>query len=83
MRADEQSRRVKDLVGAFAQFPKLPKMLRKKEIVDTVVDGVEAGIWVARAMRPDRSVQTFWRTAIDEPALDDAGLELVLPEPQR
>ena len=79
-REDEQSRRVKDLVGAFAQFPKLPKMLRTKEILDTVVDGVEAGIWVARVRRPDRSVQTFWRTAIDEPALDDAGLELLLPE---
>ena len=79
-REDEQSRRVKDLVGAFAQFPKLPKMLRTKEILDTVTDGVEAGIWVARLMRPDRSVQTFWRTAIDEPALADAGLELLLPE---
>ena len=55
-------------------------MLRTKEILDTVVDGVEAGIWVARVRRPDRSVQTFWRTAIDEPALDDAGLELLLPE---
>ena len=79
-REDEQSRRVKDLVGAFAQFPKLPKMLRTREILDTVTDGVEAGIWVARLMRPDRSVQTFWRTAIDEPALADAGLELVLPK---
>ena len=31
-------------------------------------------------MRPDRTIRTFWRTDIDEPALDDAGLELVLPE---
>ena len=79
-REDERSRRVKDLVGAFAQFPKLPKMLRRREILDTVTDGVEAGIWVARLMRPDRSAQTFWRTAIDESALADAGLELLLPE---
>ena len=78
-REDEQSRRVKDLVGAFAQYPKLPKMLRSKEILDTVVDGVKAGIWVAQVTRPDRTVRTFWRTAIDEPALDDAGLELLLP----
>ena len=74
-REGETSRRVKDLVGAFAQFPKLPKMLRRKEILDTVVQGVSEGIWVARFQRPDRSVKTFWRGAIDEAALKDAGLE--------
>ena len=79
-REDEQSRRVKDLVGAFAQFPKLPKMLRTKEILDTVLDGVRSGIWVAQLARPDRTIRTFWRTGIDESALDDAGLELMLPE---
>ena len=79
-REDEPSRRVKDLVGAFAQFPKLPKMLRSKEILDTVVQGVQEGIWVARVVRPDRTVRTFWRTAIDEPALKDSGLEVLLPE---
>ena len=65
-REEEDSRRVKDLVGAFAQFPKLPKMLRQKEILDTVVQGVQQGIWVARIVRPDRTARTFWRTAIDE-----------------
>ncbi len=79
-RNDEPSRRVKDLVGAFAQFPKLPKMLRRKEILDTVVQGVQEGIWVAQVVRPDRTVRTFWRTAIDEPALKDSGLEVLLPE---
>ena len=79
-REGEDSRRVKDLVGAFAQFPKLPKMLRQKEILDTVVQGVQQGIWVARVVRPDRTARTFWRTAIDEPALKDSGLEVLLPE---
>ena len=79
-REGEDGRRVKDLVGAFAQFPKLPKMLRTKEILDTVVQGVRQGIWVARLLRPDRTVRTFWRTAIDEPALKDSGLEVFLPE---
>ena len=79
-RAGEHSRRVKDLVGAFAQFPKLPKMLRQKEILDTVVQGVQQGIWVAQVVRPDRTARTFWRTAIDEPALEDSGLEVLLPE---
>ena len=79
-REEEQSRRIKDLVGAFAQFPKLPKMLRPKEILDTVMQGVQDGVWVARVMRPDRTARTFWRTAIDEPALRDSGLEVLLPE---
>ena len=79
-REGEPSRRVKDLVGAFAQFPKLPKMLRRREILDTVVQGVQQGIWVARVVRPDRTTKTFWRTGIDEPALKDDGLEVMLPE---
>ena len=79
-REGETSRRLKDLASAFAQFPKLPKMLRRKEILDTVVQGVRDGIWVARATRPDRSVKTFWRMPVDETALADPGLEIVLPE---
>ena len=79
-RDGEPSRRVKDLVGAFAQFPKLPKMLRTKEILDTVAQGVRDGIWVARVLRPDRTARTFWRTAIDEPALKDSGLEVFLSD---
>ena len=79
-REGEPSRRVKDLVGAFAQFPKLPKMLRHREILDTVVQGVQQGIWVARVVRPDRTTKTFWRMAVDEAALKDSGLEVLLPE---
>ena len=79
-REGEQSRRVKDLVGAFAQSPKLPKMLRTKGIMDTVVGGVQQGVWVAQVARPDRTTKTFWRTAIDESALKEPSLEVVLPE---
>ena len=79
-REGEESRRVKDLVGAFAQFPTLPKMLRPKEVLDTVVDGVRQGTWVARLVRPDRTVRTFWRTDVEESALQDPALEVLLPE---
>ena len=79
-RDGETSRRVKDLVGSFAQFAKLPKMLNQKEILDTIVRGVQDGIWVAQLMRPDRTTKTFWRTEIDEQALRDPALELLLPE---
>ena len=42
--------------------------------------GVQQGIWVARYARPDMTTKTFWRTSIDEPALKEPSLEVVLPE---
>src|SRR5262249_1371596 len=42
-RADEPSRWVKDLVGAFAQQPRLPKMLSRRAILDTLVEGCRDG----------------------------------------
>jgi hypothetical protein len=79
-RKGETSRRVKDLVGAFAQFPHLPKMLNRKAIMDTLIEGCEQGTFVLRLTRPDRSVRTFWRERPDDSAQKDASLELVLPD---
>ena len=76
----EATRRVKDLVGAFTQFPKLPKMLRRREVLNTVAQGVLSGILVAQLVRPDRTTKTFWRTEIDPHVLEDPGLEILLPE---
>jgi hypothetical protein len=79
-RGGETARRVKDLAGAFAQFPHLPKMLRRKEILDTLVQGAREGFFVLRVTNPDRTARTFWRQEPDEAALRDPSLELVLPE---
>jgi len=79
-REDEPSRRVKDLVSAFAENPKLPKMLRQREILDTIDNGVRSGIFVAALTRPDKSVKTWWRTPIDEAARGEPALEVFLPE---
>ena len=79
-RESEPSRRVKDLVGAFAQLPRLPKMLNRQAIMDTLVAGCADGLFVLRLTRPDRSVRTFWRERPDEIALSEPGLEAVLPE---
>ena len=76
----ETSRRVKDLAGAFAQLPHLPKMLKSQAIVETLVEGCVQGTFVLKLMRPDRTFRTWWRTRPDEAALADAALELVLPE---
>jgi hypothetical protein len=79
-RPGETARRVRDLVGAFAQFPHLPKMLNAGAILDTLVAGCLDGLFVLRLTRPDRSVRTFWREAPDETTLKDPGVEVVLPE---
>jgi hypothetical protein len=76
----ETSRRVKDLAGAFAQLPHLPKMLKARAIIDTLVDGCMQGTFVLRLTRPDRTFRTWWRTRPDEAALDDPALELALPQ---
>ena len=76
----ENAHRVKDLVGAFARFPKLPKMLRRRDILNTVAQGVLSGILVAQVVRPDRTTKTFWRMEIDQHVLEDPSLEVLLPE---
>src|SRR5262249_36634636 len=78
-RRDESSRRIKDLVSAFAENPKLPKMLRQKQIIDTIDQGVQSGIFVASLTRPDKSIKTWWRTQIDETTRREAALEAFLP----
>ncbi len=75
----ETARWVKDLVGAFAQSPRLPKMLNRDAILGTLIAGCLGGLLVLRLTRPDRSIRTYWREAPDESALKDPGLEAVLP----
>lgn len=79
-RETEPSRRVKDLVGAFAQRHWLPKMLNKKAILETIINGCMEGLFVLRLTRPDRSVKTFWREIPDDKITKDSNLEVVLPE---
>ena len=76
----ETSRRVKDLAGAFAQLPHLPKMLRASAILDTLMKGCEDGTFLLRLVRPDRTSRTWWMSRPDEAALNDPALELILPE---
>jgi len=76
----ETSRRVKDLTGSFAQLPHLPKMLKAKAVLDTLVEGCVQGYFVLRLQRPDKSVRTWWMSRPDDIALDDPALELWLSE---
>jgi len=79
-RPGETSRRVKDLSGAFAQLPHLPKMLKASAIIDTLVAGCERGIFVLKLTRPDGTSRSWWMSKPDENALNDPAIELVLPQ---
>ncbi len=79
-RPGESSRRASDLVRAFAQFPHLPKMLRQRDITETLALGCEQGHFVLRLPRPDRTVRTLWRVRPSDADLRERDLELALPE---
>ena len=79
-RSGETSRRVKDLVGAFAQFPQLPKMLNRQAILDTILQGCREGQFVLSSVRPDKSFRTIWRQTPSDEDLKNSALEVVLPE---
>jgi hypothetical protein len=74
----DRSRRVSDIVGMFAQFPHLPKMMGQKEILDTLVEGAKQGEFVLRLTRPDRSQRTFWRETPNEADMKEPSMEVVL-----
>jgi hypothetical protein len=76
-RQDEDRRRVKTIVGAFAERPKLPKMLRRKDLLDTMSNGCIQGLYVLSLPRPDGTARTWWRMLIDESGLNDDALEAV------
>ena len=77
----DTARRVNDLVGAFAQLPRLPKMLNRGAILDTLLAGCRDGQFVLRVIRSDRSVKsTYWRQRPSDADLKEPSLEVVLPE---
>jgi hypothetical protein len=76
----DTSRYVKDLIGAFAATASLPKMLNREAILETLLQGCEAGDFVLRVTRADKSTRSFWRARPDETATADPTLELVLPD---
>ena len=79
-RDDEDARFVKDLANAFTRDPRLPKVLNAGVVHDTVLQGVERGLLVARLARPDASARTWWRTPVDQEARQEPTLEVVLPQ---
>jgi hypothetical protein len=78
--AGDKARFVKDLVGAFAATARLPKMLNRSAIMETLLLGCEAGDFVLRVTRADKSIRSFWKCRPDENAIGDPSLEVVLSD---
>lgn len=78
--AGDKVRFVKDLVGAFAATARLPKMLNRSAILETLLQGCEAGDFVLRVTRADKSVRTFWKRRPDDAATSDSSLEVALSD---
>ncbi|PQV52187.1 sigma-54 interacting transcriptional regulator [Paraburkholderia sp. BL21I4N1] len=78
--AGDKARFVKDLVGAFAATARLPKMLNRSAILETLLQGCEAGDFVLRVTRADKSVRTFWKSRPDDTATQDSSLEVALSD---
>jgi len=76
----DKARFVKDLVGAFAATAKLPKMLKRRAILETLLAGCEAGEFVLRVTRADKPTRTFWMSRPDDNAVQDSSLEVVLSD---
>jgi len=75
-REGETARRVTDLMAAFGQFPRLPRLLRPAALYDTLVRGVRAGVLVLRLPRADGSARTWWRVPPDNETLRRPELEV-------
>ena len=65
---EERSKRVKDLVAAFAQFPRLPRLLRPQSLLDSLARAAREGTVVLEVTRADGSRRSIWRT---EPLAED------------
>lgn len=76
---DEESRFVTDLTEAFARYPRLPKLLNRRILLDTVLQGVTRGLFVGRHKRPDGTCRTWWRETIEASVQRDPALEVLLP----
>src|SRR5262249_20587066 len=57
----EKSKKAKDLISAFGQFPRLPRLLKAQVLQDSLARGIREGKIVFQFIRGDGSVRTLWR----------------------
>ena len=78
--ASDEGRYANELVRAFARNPRLPKFLKANVVVDTIMQGIDRGLFVAELARPDGSRRTWWREVPPREVMGDDQLRVVLPD---
>jgi hypothetical protein len=68
---------VQTLVNSFGQFTRLPRILRRTVLEESLRQGTLAGTFVLRWVRSDGSMRTFWRQAPSDEDLRREELEIV------
>ena len=71
---EEGALEVSKLLDAFPHFARLPKIPNRRDILKTLLEGCQQGIFVLRSTRGDGSQHTYWREEL-EPSIAQA-LEL-------
>jgi hypothetical protein len=74
---DERKKRARDLLAAFYQFPRMPRLLHPERLRDTLARAVREGAVVLELARADGSTRSFWRTAPSPEELGRPELEVV------
>jgi len=69
----DSSIRINDLYAAFGREPRLPKLLSRQTVLNSIEDAVKQGVLAVRCERSDGSEQWYWRTAIDMAEWDKVG----------
>ncbi|GAK56803.1 hypothetical protein Isop_3371 [Candidatus Vecturithrix granuli] len=92
--AGQTRKKVQELINAFAQFARLPRLLTPQVIYEAIERGVRDGLFAAYYTRPDGSGSAFWRAPlnlnetykpeieiapVNTAVLDELAPELLLP----
>ncbi|MBI4772254.1 MAG: hypothetical protein HY784_17990, partial [Chloroflexi bacterium] len=62
----QSARKATDLIAAFGQFTRLPRLLNPASLYDTLARAVREGVVVLRLPRADGSARTWWRLPPDD-----------------
>lgn len=76
-RAGQTSLPVPELANDFGQFTRLPRLMRRAVLDESLRQGAQIGVFVLRLVRDDGSARTIWRQAPSEEDLHRPQLELV------
>jgi len=79
-REGEKRKKISDLISAFAQFPRLPKILSSQTILDTIKNAILEGNLVLEIQRPDGTKIQYWKTEATIEHLTKPEAEIILLE---